>query len=176
MDAQHPVELRNIIKKNVDESSLVWMHRPDKSLIVETRCVDMDCDGLKKVILNDLDGSFLGQSGSVFSQSEWQWNGDRSRGLGDWRIPAEALVDNAGKKKNISDVYTYPGIVRDPDLCALQLDWQAWRCFNTTMKLLSIESLDSDTETRRLSPVAIFSDNKKYVDLLNGPQSKHDFK
>jgi hypothetical protein len=31
-----------------------------------------------------------------------------------------------------------------------------------------IESMDSDTETRRLSPVAITSDG--YIDLLNGPQ------
>jgi len=29
--------------------------------------------------------------------------------------------------------------------------------------------MDSDTETRRLSPVAIISDNG-YLDLINGPQ------
>lgn len=32
--------------------------------------------------------------------------------------------------------------------------------------MMAIESLDSDTETRRLSPVAVVSDG--YVDLING--------
>jgi hypothetical protein len=35
--------------------------------------------------------------------------------------------------------------------------------------MLIIESMDPDTETRRLSPVAIMSDNG-YIDLINGPQ------
>jgi hypothetical protein len=35
--------------------------------------------------------------------------------------------------------------------------------------MMMIESMDKDTETRRLSPVAIVSSNK-YIDLINGPQ------
>jgi hypothetical protein len=35
--------------------------------------------------------------------------------------------------------------------------------------MLIIESMDPDTETRRLSPVAVMSDNG-YIDLINGPQ------
>lgn len=35
--------------------------------------------------------------------------------------------------------------------------------------MLIIESMDHDTEDRRLSPVAILSDNG-YLDLINGPQ------
>jgi len=52
----------------------------------------MDCDGLKKELLTDLDGSFLsGTPGStVIAQSEYQW-GSQSRGLGDFRIPKEAI-------------------------------------------------------------------------------------
>jgi hypothetical protein len=43
-------------------------------------------------------------------------------------------------------------------------------CTNDTKyRMLIIESMDSDTETRRLSPVAVMSDNG-YIDLLNGPQ------
>ena len=34
--------------------------------------------------------------------------------------------------------------------------------------MLVIESIDSDTETRRLSPVTILSDNG-YLDIINGP-------
>ena len=36
-------------------------------------------------------------------------------------------------------------------------------------EMLHIESLDFDTESRRVSPVAILSDNG-YLDLINGPQ------
>ena len=169
MDGIHPLEIKNTVLTNVDHSSLVWIHRPDVTLINPKRCVDMDCDGLKKVILTDLDGSFLGKPGVVFSESEWQWGGDPRRGLGDYRIPKEALADDNGHMRNISTVYKYRGIVRDENLCEYVDDWTAWHCNNMTMKILVIESMDRDTETRRLSPVAIFSDDSKYIDLINGP-------
>ena len=40
------------------------------------------------------------------------------------------------------------------------------------MKVLMLESMDRDTETRRLSPIAVFSDDRKYIDLINGPQGE----
>ncbi len=168
-DNIHPTDMYNSSLSNVDNSSKIWIHRPDKSLINPARCVDMDCDGLKKVIISDRDGSFFGTIGTATSQSEWQWNGDPARGLGDYRIPKEALADSNGRLKNMSDVYKYTGSIRDETLCTYKTDWQAYHCNNMTMKSLVIESMDSDTETRRISPVAIFSDDYKYVDLLNGP-------
>lgn len=43
-------------------------------------------------------------------------------------------------------------------------------CENLTdYRMLIIESMDADTERRRLSPVAIMSDSG-YIDLINGPQ------
>ena len=36
-------------------------------------------------------------------------------------------------------------------------------------RLLVLESMDADSEVRRLSPIAVLSDNK-YIDLVNGPQ------
>ena len=170
MDAIHPLDIKNTKLMDVDFSSLVWMHRPDVDLITPKKCVDMDCDGLKKVLITDLDGTFLGKPSVAFSESEWEWGGDSRRGLGDYRIPKEALSDENGHMKNISDVYTYRGIVRNENTCTYVADWEAWHCSNMTMKVLVIESMDSDTEHRRLSPVAIFSDDKKYIDLINGPQ------
>jgi hypothetical protein len=35
--------------------------------------IDMDCDGLKKDLITDLDGTLLGLPGSVFSQAEYLW-------------------------------------------------------------------------------------------------------
>jgi hypothetical protein len=130
----------------------------------------MDCDGMKKVILTDLDGTYFNSSGTAVSQSEWQWDLDPKRGLGNYRIPQVALADAQGRLKNISQVYTYRGIVRDESKCVFIDDWQAWHCDNMTHKILVIESMDKDTETRRLSPVAIISDQNMYIDLINGPQ------
>lgn len=133
------------------------------------RCVDMDCDGLKKIIVTDKDGSFLGSIGTASSHAEWEWNGDPKRGLGDYRIPKEALVDMAtGNMKNMSSVYKYTGTIRDQAKCTLVSKWQAWFCTGLDMKQLIIESMDLDTETRRLSPVAVFSNDYEYVDLING--------
>lgn len=47
--------------------------------------------------------------------------------------------------------------------------WNAYLCGSKTRYVMAImESLDEDTETRRLSPVALLSGG--YVDLINGPQ------
>lgn len=56
------------------------------------------------------------------------------------------------------------GVVRKD--CAYMNSWQSYKCFGLNYRMLVIESLDSDTETRRLSPVAVLGDN--FVDLING--------
>ena len=123
---------------------------------------------MKKNLLTDVDGSFLGSQGSIISQSEFEW-GLQRRGLGDYRIPNQALADANGKMQSPSSIYTYPGIVRDQSLCSYKAAWQAYKCQGLDYRMLVIESMDNDTESRRLSPVAILSDNK-YLDLINGPQ------
>lgn len=50
-------------------------------------CVDMDCDGLKKSMIVDEDGSLLGAAGYVLPNSAFQWNNDTGHGVGDFRIP-----------------------------------------------------------------------------------------
>lgn len=80
----------------------------------------MDCDSKKKALFKDLDGSFLGHVGSVISHSEYEWNGDPRRGLGDYRIPKEmvtmldgtripydVLAPNKGKHKMVGSSLSY---------------------------------------------------------------------
>lgn len=62
----------------------------------------------------------------------------------------------------------FPGIIRDSS-CKYIPEWQGHRCFGMEYAMMVIESLDSDTETRRVSPVAIVSNG--YVDLINGRYS-----
>ena len=60
------------------------------------------------------------------------------------------------------------GIIRNPN-CVINQDWQAYKCSGDgtlDYRMLVIESMDDDTETRRLSPVAVIGD--KYIDLING--------
>jgi hypothetical protein len=99
MDAQQPVFARDIKFVNVENSSKIWIHEPDHSLINPARCMDMDCDGLKKALITDVDGTLFGQAGSsAFSISEDQW-GSQALGLGDFRIPVTALADDQGRAR-----------------------------------------------------------------------------
>jgi hypothetical protein len=67
----------------------------------------MDCDGLKKALILDLDGTFLetGSAGSIVAESEWEWDGDPRRGLGDFRLPVVMLTDpDDGSKIDTADL------------------------------------------------------------------------
>lgn len=59
------------------------------------------------------------------------------------------------------------GVIRDD--CVYMSTWQSYKCFGLNYRMLVIESLDADTETRRLSPVAVLADG--FVDLINGRSS-----
>ena len=67
-------------------------------------CVDMDCDAKKKSLLKDLDGSLLGYVGTVVPQSEFQWDGDSRRGVGDYRIPKVMLTYLNGSRIPINKI------------------------------------------------------------------------
>lgn len=129
----------------VKNSSKVFFHRPNVGLINPSDCVDMDCDGLKKNLITDEDGSFLGKPGAVIAQSEFEW-GSQQRGLGEFRIPKEML---AGSMIEPKLVYNIPGIVRDEKLCIYIDAWQAHECYDMDYKMLIIESMDKETEDRR---------------------------
>ncbi|XP_051526679.1 fibrocystin-L-like [Myxocyprinus asiaticus] len=166
-DLQHPISVQRISKINSTEEALAYIHRPDLSKVNPSDCVDMDCDAKKKSMLKDLDGSFLGAVGAVVPQSEYEWNGDPRHGLGDYRIPKVMLTYLNGSRIPVDQVAPYKGVTRD-STCKYMSSWQGYKCFGLNYRMLVIESLDADTETRRLSPVAVLGD--KYVDLLNGPQ------
>ncbi|XP_051729532.1 LOW QUALITY PROTEIN: fibrocystin-L-like [Ctenopharyngodon idella] len=165
-DLQHPISVERIAKINSTEDALAFIHRPDLGKVNPSDCVDMDCDAKKKTMLKDLDGSFLGAVGAVVPQSEYEWNGDPRHGLGDYRIPKVMLTSLNGSRIPVDQIAPYKGVIRDT--CTYMNTWQSYKCFGLNYRMLVIESMDADTETRRLSPVAILGD--KYVDLVNGPQ------
>lgn len=77
---------------------------------------------MKKALLVDEDGSFVGGLApvSVFSQSEWEWNGDKRRGLGDYRIPKVMLTSMNGSRLPIDKVAPHKGKV--PVSFTLEID------------------------------------------------------
>lgn len=54
----------------------------------------------------------------------------------------------------------FSGIVRD-DTCSLVAPWQAWMCRSLQHFMMIIESMDTDTEVRRLSPIALIANPGK---------------
>uniref|UniRef100_A0AAX7VHS5 Polycystic kidney and hepatic disease 1 (autosomal recessive)-like 1 n=1 Tax=Astatotilapia calliptera TaxID=8154 RepID=A0AAX7VHS5_ASTCA len=165
-DLQHPVQISGIQMINSTDEAKVFIHRPDLGKVNPADCVDMDCDAKKKSLLNDLDGSFLGAVGAVVPQSEYEWGGDPRRGLGDYHIPKVMLTALNGSRIPVNQIAPNKGVIRRT--CTYMSSWQSYKCFGLNYRMLVIESLDADTETRRLSPVAVVGDG--YVDLINGPQ------
>lgn len=57
--------------------------------------------------------------------------------------------------------------------CEFRSEWQGYHCKGLQHHMLVIESLDADTETRRLSPIALHGEDTgagvEYTDLINGP-------
>ena len=87
------------------------------STINPSDCIDMDCDGLKKAIIKDMDGSLLGTPGTILPESEWEWDGDRRRGLGDYRIPLPMLTSHSGDRIPIESIAPYKGNEKGPQAC-----------------------------------------------------------
>uniref|UniRef100_A0A3P9PH58 PKHD1 like 1, tandem duplicate 2 n=1 Tax=Poecilia reticulata TaxID=8081 RepID=A0A3P9PH58_POERE len=161
-DLQHPLQVSAVRTLDSAEDNRVFIHRPDVSKANPADCVDMDCDAKKKSLLTDLDGSFLGAAGSVVPQSEFEWGGDPRRGLGDHRLPKVMLTFLNGSRIPVEQVAPRKVIRKN---CTYMSAWQSYRCFGLNYRMVAIESLDSDTETRRLSPVAVLGDG--FVDLIN---------
>ncbi|ESO84871.1 hypothetical protein LOTGIDRAFT_131466, partial [Lottia gigantea] len=166
-DAHHPTETSNLRFTQVGEDNKIYFHIPSVSKINSADCVDMDCDGLKKNLITDIDGSLLGTNGTVIAWSEYQWDGDRRRGLGDYRIPNVLLSDGNGDLRDVSAFAPNKGLIRN-DQCIFHDYWRAYECHDIEHKILIIENMDEDTELRRISPVAVLSEG--YLDLINGPQ------
>ncbi|XP_075406661.1 fibrocystin-L [Tenrec ecaudatus] len=166
-DLQHPIYVKNIQLVDTTEQSKVFIHRPDISKVNPSDCVDMVCDAKRKSFLRDTDGSFLGSSGSVIPQAEYEWNGNRQLGIGDYRIPKVMLTFPNGSRIPVTEKAPSQGIIRDAT-CKYIPTWQGYQCFGLEYAMMVIESLDPDSETRRLSPVALVGSG--YVDLINGPQ------
>merc|ERR1711892_838471 len=97
-DMQFPIIATNSRFVNVAESSKVWMDRPLDKLVSNEKCVDMHCDGLKKALLIDTDGTVIGDGlpGTIIADAAYEWEGNPSAGLGYYRVPKTMVTTVSG--------------------------------------------------------------------------------
>ena len=174
-DCQHPTYVSNAKLIDVDHDSLYYNHMPNLGSVNPSDCVDLDCDAQKHILIKDLDGSLLdlGAGGTIISEAEFEWDGDPRRGLGDYRIPTVLLADpNDGTPIPVDDLFPLKGIVRggnrSENNCTWISPWNSYSCSGLNHLMFVFESLDADTEVRRLSPFALAANG--FIDILNGPQ------
>ena len=183
-DANHPVQLDNVVFESdgqftngsdkINNDYKVFVHKPSLGKVNPSDCVDMDCDGMKQVILMDTDGSFTETNSfrTIISLAEFEWGGDRRRGLGDFRIPLTMRTRPDGSPIPVDQIYPQKGVVRSRmfggrDDCTFNPVWNMYLCENLEHLMLVLESLDADTELRRLSPIGLGANG--FINLLNGP-------
>ncbi len=66
--------------------------------------------------------------------------------------------------------YNCLGIPRNSTYCNWKASWQLYGCCGIVHRMLIIDSLDADSNTRRVSPVSIVCDG--YLNFANGPMKK----
>lgn len=175
--SNYPVHFRNTVKINSDNAVITFVPRPDigSITVADGGCIDMECDGRKQWIITDHDGGLLGQAGTIIPQKEFGWDdpNESPRGLGDYRIPKQALTDPfTGDRISTDDYCPKKGLVRT-DSCVQDDTAQVHICYGATDYLqVEFDSGDHDSITRRIGPLALVSETG-YVDLYNGPSKQN---
>ena len=154
---------------NTPTDNRVKFLNPLKSYINPSDCVDMSCDKHRRNLIVDEEG-VIGGSGKVetyMSHSEFEWNGDPAFGLGDYRIPT-TMNNKNGEFIPIDTYAPKKGAVKASD-CIFSNISNGYSCGDEReYSYLIMESLDGDTEVRRLSPIGVRSSDG-HIDLINGP-------
>eukprot|EP00090_Calanus_glacialis_P017096 TRINITY_DN2671_c0_g1_i4.p1 TRINITY_DN2671_c0_g1~~TRINITY_DN2671_c0_g1_i4.p1 ORF type:complete len:4502 (+),score=1148.36 TRINITY_DN2671_c0_g1_i4:1085-13507(+) len=172
-DVNWPINATDIKYVDVASQNIIYMDEPILGKINPSDCTDFDCDGLKKAIIYDNDGSVAGDgnAGTIIPDSAFEWDGNPARGLGYYRVPKPMITTVNGEKIAYEDKMPNTGIYRD-DTCVWNSDWRAFKCQEINHRLMIIESMDRDTKIRRLSPIAMLANpgSNGWIDLVNGPQ------
>ncbi|KAJ3227695.1 Fibrocystin-L [Clydaea vesicula] len=166
MDASKPHYIKNTKLINVSEKAKVYFYEPNPSWITPSLCVSMDCDGPKHSLLIDTDGSFFERTtrSTAVAAAELRFNPER--------IPAVMRTTMIGTVVDLEEFASNYGIYRNNSKC--QFHGTYYLCEDTIYEMLVIESLDSDSQSRTISPVGILAedaDQGNFIDLLNGPKN-----
>jgi hypothetical protein len=138
-------------------------------------------------LIRDEDGTFLGspEAGAIISRAEvfsensffgLPYNDPVNRPNATFwypNLPAAMRSDRSGRLLNLTEAWLLGGWGIPRAGCTLMPAWNAWKCSQASgsYRMLTIENMDADSEIRRISPVAVSSDDG-YTDLLNGCMDK----
>jgi hypothetical protein len=168
-DGHHPHYFGNVQKSKVMPLNLLKLYGNDRATLAGGRkwleCFDMDCDGPKHVHLHDTDGSLFDQGGGTIAMGKIEHISPEARGA---NPPFSMFVDMDGNVNEESAVMPNGyGLTREG--CGATPLGDGYICPGGSARrrhLMILESLDADTASRRISPVAVLSDG--YCDLLRG--------
>jgi plastocyanin len=177
-DAMHPNYFENTKLIDVDPLKIAHLWPPNPAWIVQEDCIDMDCDGPKHSMISDIDGQLVGTTsgtrGSIIPEAELRFDITRLPEVMRYsdndptkRLDPESIVEHRGIARGNDGTFdgSSPGCVWVPS-------WNAYKCSGLNHQMLVIESMDADTEVRRISPIALHGGDTgsgKYTDLMNGP-------
>lgn len=182
-DVMHPVHISNATLIQCAQESLIYINPPRTDQLNLMGCVNQACDGQKEVLINDLDNTFFGSPSlitdmpyvgpsawrtSVFSRAELAIPGETGN-----TVPRGMLLRYNGTIIREADLSIGRGISRVPFpmthrltssnitstvSCSIVPSWNAWKCHSPLRyRMLVIESMDYDSENRRLVPVGVLS-------------------
>jgi len=174
-DINWPINVTDVKFIDADVKYRIYADEPILGKVNPSDCTDMDCDGFKKLIIYDNDGSFAGdgQAVTIIPDSAFEWEGNPMRGLGYYRVPKPMITTLDGQKVPYEDIMPNTGLYRGNDGdCVWDDEWRLYRCTNINHRLMIIESMDRDSKIRRLGPIAMLANRgpSGYIDLVNGPQ------
>uniref|UniRef100_A0A8C3TE47 PKHD1 ciliary IPT domain containing fibrocystin/polyductin n=1 Tax=Chelydra serpentina TaxID=8475 RepID=A0A8C3TE47_CHESE len=121
MGIMYPITAEMTRMSHVHEQNKFYFHK------LETSCPETQCEGSRKALFKDLDGSALGLQPpvSVFPKSEFEW----------------------------TESCLHAGIYREDTKCIYKPSTQGYFCKDTDHALVILESLDTEADRRRSSPV-----------------------
>ena len=97
-DAVPPIFFDDITIDQTSRDRLAYLPPPKRNWIEPTKCVVMDCDGPKHVLIHDLDGSLMGvgRDGSIIARAEFMHQSRADSSKWTWyNIPTKMLYDPA---------------------------------------------------------------------------------
>jgi len=190
-DHHHMMEMTSCTYSG-SPSGKFFFGRPKKGWISVGDCVDMDCDGIKRTLVGDIDGTFFGTPMTwAIAQSEYHYEtwvtdpphyyqggsnlpgnedwtvSDPQRGIGDFRIPKAMVTELNGDRIPYPVYAPIKGTFRNQQ-CNWNPDSNGWVCPNSNHAQLLFESYDHDSSTRRVAPIGMRQNEDKIIDLSNG--------
>ena len=168
-DHHEQIDVTGITFSNTPDNNKFFLFEPQLAWINPSDCVDMDCDGPKKAMLVDVDGSFseTGRKHTYMGVSELDYGINGPRGLGNFRIPAAMLTNLDGSTVDPDTWAPNKGVAGTHSAsCTHNTDNHYHKCDSLDYGQVMYESMDIDTETRRVAPIAYMADGT--VDIVNG--------